>query len=62
VQIPKVQKYSQAVRLFALLGSAQIKASLKMLVKSTPDWHGTPTLAAGALVKVKFKHLSDLNK
>ncbi len=31
---PKRKKYSQAVRLFALMGSAHVKAVLKMLVKS----------------------------
>jgi len=36
VQFPKVQKYSPAISLFALLGSACIKAVLKILMKSTP--------------------------
>jgi len=33
VQIPKAQKDSKAVSLFALLGSAGVKAEHKMLVK-----------------------------
>jgi len=36
-QIPKAQKYSQAVSLFAPLGSVSVKAAHKMLVKLTPS-------------------------
>jgi len=36
MQIPKAQKYSQGNSFFALLGSARVKASSKMLVKLTP--------------------------
>jgi hypothetical protein len=36
-QIPKVQKCSQVVILFALLVSAHEKAAHKMLVKLTPE-------------------------
>jgi len=32
-----VQKYSQAISLFALLGSAQVKSAHKILVKSTQE-------------------------
>jgi len=35
VQIPKVQKYSQAISVFALLGFLQVKAEHKMLKKLT---------------------------
>jgi len=30
-------KYSQAINLFALLGSARVKALCKMMVNSTPE-------------------------
>jgi len=36
VQIPKAQKNSRAISLFALLDSASVKALRKMSLKSTP--------------------------
>jgi len=37
MQIPKVQKDSQVVSLFAILGSARTKAARRMLMKLTPQ-------------------------
>jgi len=36
-EIPKVQKYSQAVSLFMPLGSARVKPARKMLMKLTTE-------------------------
>ena len=38
-KIPKAQKDSQVKQLFALLGSARVKAARRMLVKLTPGSH-----------------------
>jgi len=58
-QIPKAQKYSQAISLFALLGSGSVKAVRKMLVKSTPG-HGPSICSRANLVRQKnFKKSND---
>jgi len=42
-QIPKAQKYSQAISIFLLLGSAGVKGEHEMLMKLTPDYFQSVT-------------------
>jgi len=46
MQIPKAQKTVNPSVLFALLGSVRLKASSKMLVKSTPAGYHVSRLSA----------------
>jgi len=50
-QAPKAQKYSQAVSLFALLGSAREKAACKTVMKLTPPLYPQKISSVISLLK-----------
>jgi len=61
--IPKAQKYSQIISLFALLGSVRVKVAHKMLVISTPgEFTGSLALQASSLPDINYKSYQNIFK